>query len=63
MPKLYFNLKDCIAKRWTKSAEECYKRHCICTGCDIIPEDMKKSCRMKDVVLLLYHKNPPQIIK
>lgn len=35
---------------WSESAIECYKRGCICEGCDI-PHPTEDKCMMKSVVL------------
>lgn len=32
---------------WNWSSAECYKRGCQCSGCYIMPDDLKIQCRMK----------------
>ena len=38
---------------WTSLAKECYERHCVCTGCTLIPkmETPNFVCRIKDFVM------------
>lgn len=44
-----------IAKNWTNSAKECYRRGCICNGCPI-KEVYKIKCHMKESVIGLVKK-------
>lgn len=44
-------------ERWTRLAIDCYKRHCICQGCeykDYFTDGTQ--CHMKNVVLSLVRK-------
>jgi len=38
--------------QWTETAIDCYKRHCICSGC-LLKEVLGDKCRMKQVVIQL----------
>lgn len=38
---------------WSVSAVDCYELGCNCSKCNIIPQDMKKECQMKETVLEL----------
>lgn len=42
--------------KWTFLATQCYQIHCICHKCNLIPNDIKKFCKMKKSVLKLYVK-------
>lgn len=42
-----------MARRWTRSAVECYERGCICQGCfyKTFFTDKKQKCQMKCAVI------------
>ena len=54
MGRLSFYVKQSNVRHWTPAAVECYKRHCICDGCDIFHERYREECCMKSYVLALY---------
>ena len=41
---------------WTGLTAQCYKRNCICKGCNLIPLDLKKQFLVKSYVLINYRK-------
>lgn len=47
--------KDTI-RYWTCTAKQCYLLGANCEKCSILPEDIKKRCQMKYVILLLVKK-------
>lgn len=42
--------------KWTGLTAQCYKRNCICAGCELIPEDLKSQCLVKSYVLINYRR-------
>lgn len=40
--------------RWTRICKECYGINCQCDICHIVPEDLKKICKVKAYVLETY---------
>lgn len=43
-------------RRWSKTAIECYRRGCNCSGCPV-KDLFTEECRMKEAVLFLVSKN------
>lgn len=46
---------DTVSENWTKTSIQCYYNGLMCNKCDL-PEDIKKDCKMKGVVLDLVRK-------
>ena len=46
-----------LVRRWTESAKLCYKRGCVCQGCEINNLNLSVKCVMKEVVLKLIKKH------
>jgi len=38
-------------KQWTEDTIACYKIGCTCSKCKIVPDDIKKDCRLKKTVI------------
>ena len=53
---------DCIMRRWTPMATDCYKIGCRCSICKI-PLFIESKCRMKNAVLELVRKFGKPITK
>lgn len=53
--------REGFARCWTRTAQECYERGCVCEGC-LVYEQIGKDCRMKAAVLELVRKfgKPPK---
>lgn len=45
-----------IYRHWTISAKQCYLIGANCDKCKIVPNDIKKICRMKYAIILLTKK-------
>lgn len=52
----YFHIHEKSIQCWTDSAKECYKRHCICEGCQIVPFEFNRICKIKEFVIASYKK-------
>lgn len=48
-------IKGDVARRWTRSAVECYEIGCMCSRC-YLPLIMETPCQMKIVVMELVRK-------
>ena len=55
---VYNDLGHCyktVLRRWTKASVDCYHNALVCNKCPL-PDDIKKQCKMKPVVLELVKK-------
>lgn len=53
-----------VLRRWTDSAKSCYKRGCVCEGCEVNNLNLSVKCVMNEVVkrLILKHGLPDDLI-
>ena len=42
-----------MRNKWTKLAIDCYNLGCWCSKCNLLPEYIKKHCKVKQTVLRL----------
>lgn len=52
-------------KRWSELTIECYKRGCVCEGCELVPRLESGHCTAKEAVrtLILQGRRPPVLEK
>ena len=48
---------------WSVSAIECYRIGGTCSKCDIMPEDMKKKCKLRFVIVDLVRRLGAPVVK